>query len=357
MTTVTEPQRRADAQDALPAAILEAFGIEAESAARIATGLINRSWRVRTRAGATGVLQRVNPLFDADVQLDIDAVTAHLARQGVTTPRLLRTHTGALFARDEGQALWRLLSYIDGTSYDQLANAAQAHSAGRVLGQFHAAVATYAGPLHSTRPNVHFLPRHLEFLRDTLARQRAHPRAAAIAALAESIWQAAAELPDYPLGPTRLVHGDPKISNVMFAHGSDEAICLVDLDTLTRMPLVYELADAMRSWTNPELEDAPTPECRIDWFAAACAGDAERAATELDTLRHSLAPATATIAVELAARFCADALNENYFGWDPARFASASAHNEARARSQLALARLVLERRAVLETAIAAALA
>ena len=48
--------------------------------------------------------------------------------------------------------------------------------------------------------------------------------------------------------------------------------------------------------------------------------------------------ATLRIAVELAARFCADALEERYFGWDRERFGSASEHNQARAQSQLHLA-------------------
>ena len=36
-------------------------------------------------------------------------------------------------------------------------------------------------------------------------------------------------------------------------------------------------------------------------------------------------------AAQLAARFCADALNESYFGWDQTRFPTASAHNQATA--------------------------
>ena len=43
--------------------------------------------------------------------------------------------------------------------------------------------------------------------------------------------------------------------------------------------------------------------------------------------------ATLTITVELAARFCADALRERYFRWDERRYASASAHNQARTRA------------------------
>ena len=50
-------------------------------------------------------------------------------------------------------------------------------------------------------------------------------------------------------------------------------------------------------------------------------------------------PATRTILVELAARFCADALNESYFAWDARRYASRGEHNEVRAKGQLAVLR------------------
>ncbi len=45
--------------------------------------------------------------------------------------------------------------------------------------------------------------------------------------------------------------------------------------------------------------------------------------------------------MELAARFCTDALEESYFGWDASRFASAAEHNLVRARAQLSLARSI----------------
>ena len=55
-----------------------------------------------------------------------------------------------------------------------------------------------------------------------------------------------------------------------------------------------------------------------------------------------LPAATLTITLELAARFAADALREDYFGWDAARFGSASEHNEVRAAGQLRLAEDIL---------------
>jgi hypothetical protein len=47
------------------------------------------------------------------------------------------------------------------------------------------------------------------------------------------------------------------------------------------------------------------------------------------------------ITLELAARFGADALNECYFGWDPALAPARGEHNLMRAENQLTLARCI----------------
>ena len=65
--------------------------------------------------------------------------------------------------------------------------------------------------------------------------------------------------------------------------------------------------------------------------------------------RDAIPRAIFRITVELAARFCTDALRERYFAWDSRRFASASEHNQARTRGQLALARTVRAQRAAIE--------
>jgi hypothetical protein len=48
--------------------------------------------------------------------------------------------------------------------------------------------------------------------------------------------------------------------------------------------------------------------------------------------------------VELAARFCTDAMESVYFSWDADRYASRSAHNLARTANQLRLARTLDQR-------------
>ena len=55
--------------------------------------------------------------------------------------------------------------------------------------------------------------------------------------------------------------------------------------------------------------------------------------------RDAIVLGVETIATELASRFARDDVEDRYFGWDPAKYASRPEHNRARAASQLALAR------------------
>jgi hypothetical protein len=198
---------------------------------------------------------------------------------------------------------------------------------------------------------VHDTERHLERLQEALDEHPGHQLIDQIAPVALLILDIASGL-KLPEGlPDRIVHGDPKISNVVFGfHG--EAICLVDLDTLARMSIPVELGDALRSWCSPHGEEAEGP-LDMSYFFGALKGYAQTVGNlPTPPEREAIPTAVAVIAYELAARFCTDALEESYFSWDPDRFRSAAEHNLIRARSQLALARSVCDRLSEMESLI-----
>jgi Ser/Thr protein kinase RdoA (MazF antagonist) len=177
-----------------------------------------------------------------------------------------------------------------------------------------------------------------------------------VAPLAESILAAGRGLPDLRALPQRNSHGDLKLSNLLFdAQGA--GVCLVDLDTVGRMNLAFELGDALRSWCNPAGEDATDCAIAPERVGLAVAGYASTARDLVEPVEAAaIVDGLATICVELAARFAADALRERYFGWDPSRHPSRGAHNLVRAQGQWSLARSVLTDRAGLEARVAAAL-
>jgi Ser/Thr protein kinase RdoA (MazF antagonist) len=302
------------------------------------TGLINDTFRATTKDGQQFILQGLNQVFAPEVNADIDVLTRHLEAQGKVTQRLVPTTEGQLWAELEGRA-WRLSTFVPGVCLDMLENEQQAAEAGRLLGRFHAGIRDLDVELHTERLGVHDTRRHLQVLEATLLSHTDHRHFAEIEPLAQSILEHAHRLPDLPDLPDRLVHGDPKISNLVFDENTGEGICMIDLDTLSHMPLPLELGDAFRSWCNPRGEDVQRSAFRLDLFASAIQGYASVADFVTREEWQAFAPATRTIIIELAARFITDALNESYFGWNSEVFPDRSAHNQVRASGQLELHR------------------
>jgi Ser/Thr protein kinase RdoA (MazF antagonist) len=345
---------RTQESDTPDAAVLEPFGLVPESLHPAASGLINRTWHARSVSGAHLVLQRLNSIFPPEINADIDVVTRHLAARGLPTPLVVPTRSGELWLTRAGYT-WRTLTAVEGITRDAVESERQAEEAGRVLAAFHRAVSDLDRRFANARLGVHDTAAHLRNLETALARHTDHAAYSIVAPLAAEVLAAGRALPRLPPAPDRIVHGDPKISNIVFERGTDRSVCLIDLDTLSRMPVALELGDAMRSWCHPGAEDSAGGEISVPLFRAAMRGYAREAAGFLTEPEWTaIADATLTITVELAARFCADALAESYFGWDARRFPTSSAHNQARTRCQLSLAASISAKRPVLQAILEA---
>jgi len=331
-----------------PSAVLAAYGWTSATSVPITVGLINQTFRIEEGGRPLAILQRLHPIFAAEVNEDLDAITAELARRGMRTPRLVRTRAGEASVAHEG--VWRAITFVPGRTLTEVPGPAIAHAAGALAGRFHAALDGFEHTFRFTRAGVHDTPAHLAALERALAEHAAHPEIGLVRPLAEAILAHARALPPLPTEGRRIVHGDLKITNLLFHPERDEGAAVVDLDTLAHGTLAIELGDALRSWCNPSGESR---EGGIDvaLFAAALAGFRAGGGPLSAEDRGAIPLGVETISAELAARFCRDALEDRYFGWDPARFPDRRAHCRARAGSQLALARSVRQRRAELERA------
>jgi Ser/Thr protein kinase RdoA (MazF antagonist) len=317
----------------------------------IDAGLINQTHGVALRGRLLAVLQRLNTdIFRAEVHHDIDAVTKHLTSKGLPTTRLVPTQGGALWHTDPDGGVWRVLTPVGDRTVHKIAEVADAREAGALVARFHTATSDLEHTFRFTRPGAHDTDKHMSELRTTLMLHRAHRLYSEVARLADRIldgWDAWSGPTDLP---TRIIHGDLKISNVRFT--GSEATALIDLDTLAHGTIDIELGDAMRSWCNPASENVTDAVFDTDIFEAAMRGyrrDAELTPDEW----ASIGPGIERICLELAARFARDALEESYFGWDPT-YGGRGEHNLLRARGQASLASSVREKRSAIEAALKA---
>lgn len=339
--------------------------VPAELISPLGAGLINHTFLVDTAAlghqpPVRAVLQRVNPLFGFAVNEDIAAITHHLQARGMPTPLIYPTRDGAP-AVDLGPAgVWRLLTLMPGQTLSRV-DPPLAYAAGRLVARFHRSLLDLTHHFRFTRPGAHDLGRHLANLRAAVAKA---PTVANLPAdflpLASEILARCGELPLDFAGPLRLCHGDLKISNLLFLpeRAADADVlcghCLVDLDTLCYLQLGLELGDALRSWCNPYDENNPDGRFDLERFTAALTGYAVDGAALVTPAEPQLfVTGTLRVALQLAARFAADVVNQSYFGWDPTRFKDRAEHNFVRARGQLSLARSLSDQRAAAAAVVA----
>jgi Ser/Thr protein kinase RdoA (MazF antagonist) len=328
----------------VPAAVRAAWGWGDDvEVAPLTGGLINATFAVRLGGAPIAVVQRLHPVFAGEVNLDLERVTAHLAERGLVTPRLVRTRAGAPWITVDERP-WRALTWVDGVAYPAVPSLAHAAAGGELVGRFHRAVADLDHDYAFTRAGVHDTAAHLARLRTRVDTPGGDPGARDLGA---RVLAAAAGLPPMPDLPRRHGHGDLKISNLLFRADAPVGVCLVDLDTLGRQTLAFELGDAMRSWCNPRGEDAGAVGFDLAIFEAALAAWRDVVGDRVSAdERAAVVVGLETVCLELAARFAVDVFDDSYFGWDPGRFPSRRAHNAVRAEGQLALGLAVRAARA-----------
>ncbi len=309
--------------------------LEPESVELIPIGFINQTYRVKLSSGLA-VLQRLHPIFAPEVNLDIAAVTEYLAMHGFETPRMIPTDTGDLWALEDSHC-WRMMTFMEGHTFNELGNAELAHSAGALVGEFHKTLRNFKYEYKSVRSNVHNTPAYLERLEHNLKAHPEHTFLDRVSPVAHQLLKEARALPDLWSLPARHSHGDLKISNLMF-NSQQEAYCLIDLDTLGKMPWAIEMGDAFRSWCNPLGENQASSVFNLEYYQAALEGYQKHAWDFWsEAERESLVAGIKLIPLELCARFLIDIFEDHYWKWDPERFESRAEHNWLRAMSQWTL--------------------
>lgn len=313
-------------------------------------GLINDTYTL----GSRHILQRLHSIFGAAVNEDIATLTAILRARGVQVPTLSPARDGRPFVEladgpDHVRGVWRVMNRLDGDTHHRLRDGVHARSAGRLVGEFHEALADVQHTFAFTRAGAHDTDLHMATLRRALQEHRDHRLFDGVATLADELFSRWRRWEGPGVLPTRICHGDLKVSNLLFDR-NHEACAVLDLDTMAHLSLDVELGDALRSWCNEAAEDSERAAFSESTFEAALSGyfAAMAGALTLDE-SQSIVAGLQRICLELTARFAADALAESYFGWNPAIAPTRGDHNLLRARGQLDLARHVTAARPQLE--------
>nr|WP_093189091.1 aminoglycoside phosphotransferase family protein [Thiocapsa sp. KS1] len=253
------------------ATIAEAFEIPSPVVAiePYGRGLINDTFRVAA-GGTRYVLQRINGAVFPDplrIMSNIQALdrTARLHPDlGFRVPALIATRAGDAGLRAPDGSVWRLMTLIeDAVSLHRIEEPEQAREVGRLLGRFHTLLQSLpAEVLGVTLPGFHDTPAYLARFLSVLARlegARNDPQIETGIRFAldrQALARRLADARDRGEIPVRVIHGDPKLDNILFDRDSGRALALIDLDTLQPGLILHDIGDCLRSCCNRSGESA-----------------------------------------------------------------------------------------------------
>lgn len=324
----------------------------------IDSGHINSTYRATYRLPNGGeqryIFQAINRNVFKDpyaVMNNVERVTRHINSRvlrlkkdlGGQTLNLFPARAGGSWIEDEQGSVWRCYNHIEGcVTYDVVENTRQAYQAARAFGSFQDLVSDLdAASITETIRDFHHTRKRFARLMevaaaDPLGRLDSVRKEFEFIRSREPLVGILLDLVDAGKIPVRVTHNDTKINNVMIDAASDEAVCVIDLDTVMPGLALYDFGDLVRSATSPAAEDETDlskVEMQMPMFEALVEGYLHAAGDFInDTEIEHLAHAGKLMTLEVGIRFLTDHLEGDvYFK------IHRPGHNLDRCRTQLQL--------------------
>ena len=313
------------------------------------------------------IIQQINSSVFKDphaVMRNVERVTRHINSKvlrvkkdlGGQTLNLYPARGGNFWTEGDGGGIWRCYNFIEGClTYDVVENTRQAYQAARAFGSFQDLVSDLpAADIVETIPDFHDTRKRFERLiavaaLDPCGRLESAREEYDFIVARGSAVSRLLNLRDEGAIPVRVTHNDTKINNVMIDADSDEAVCVIDLDTVMPGLSLYDFGDLVRSATSPAAEDErdlslvrmqmPMFEALVEGFLDSAGGFLNEA--ELSNLAFS----GKLITLETGIRFLTDYLEGDiYFK------IHRPGQNLDRCRTQLKLVERIEEQEPVMES-------
>ena len=235
-------------------------------------GFINTTYLVETEDDAPDyILQKKNGTIFKDVPAMMDnivKVTNHIRNKVVAAGgnpdrevmTVIPTLSGEYAVCDENGDYWTMSLYIPDTiTHDRGDSPEMAYKGGEGIGKFQMQLSDFNEPLSETIPGFHNLRFRFEQWDKSLEADKVHRKESVkkeiewIESRREQMmkfWQ----LVENGVLPRRVTHNDTKLSNILFDK-NDNALCVIDLDTVMSNTVLADYGDAIRSFANTGAED------------------------------------------------------------------------------------------------------
>ncbi len=301
------------------------------------------------------IVQEINQNVFRDVNAlmeNIFNVTTFLckkiAEEGGDTERetlhFIKTTDGKKYYLAPDGRAFRIYEFVENSASHDQGDTVLLYQSGRAFGRFQRRLSSFpADSLFETIPNFHntsyryeneFLPAVDEDVMD-----RAYGCGDEIKFVKErkDKFSHLADLQKKGEIPVRVTHNDTKLNNVIFDSNTDEAICVIDLDTVMPGLLLYDFGDSIRFGANTAAEDEKDlnkVSVNLKNFEAYARGFLMETKDTLTKAEiDNLAFSAWLMTMEVGMRFLTD-----YLAGDVYFQTKYEGHNLVRARNQLKLA-------------------
>lgn len=233
-----------------------------DSASPLGNGLINDTFLI-TANNLKFVLQRINEQVFPEperVMENLQTIIRHVQSKQNTPirlriPALLQTATADYFHIDDQGHYWRAWQLIEHSeSRENISRISEAGQTGSALGYFHRLFSDLDPlTLYDTLPGFHITPDYLQTYHRVSSQSTVQSNLDEFHYCRRFIeeYQDKADLLEQAkqdgLLNERIIHGDPKLNNFLFAQNSDQIISLIDLDTVKPGLVHYDIGDCLRS--------------------------------------------------------------------------------------------------------------
>ncbi len=237
------------------------------------TGHINDSYFIKIKSPDHPgyFLQWINNDIFTNVEGLMDnicKVTDHLAKKLAEDKNLafkvlevVSCKDGKNFYHDQDGQYWRLYTFIDNAhSYNVVENTEIAHEGGKAFGLFMSLLADLpAEGLTETIPDFHNLEKRLATFDKSVEADTVN-RVKDVSTEIEFVRARTKQMLTIPslikTGqlPLRITHNDTKFNNILF-DSSNNALCIVDLDTVMPGSILFDFGDSIRTGANTANED------------------------------------------------------------------------------------------------------
>lgn len=178
------------------------------------------------------------------------------------TLHMLRTRAGDTYVRDQLGGAWRMYLFIDHAICLQMAETPELfYASAKAFGKFQRQLIDFpADTLYETIEKFHDTENRLSIFKEAVKADKL----GRVSECAEEIAFVMAREADCSVAmsalregrlPLRVTHNDTKLNNVLFDEETEEAICVIDLDTVMPGLSINDFGDSIRFGANHCEED------------------------------------------------------------------------------------------------------